>query len=85
MTCNCKAELEAKLTARFKEATPDSRDHKVTLKGYGFGIKDSKMVFQPFMEYQELSYVPLKKGCEKPTKKTGSMIFSYCPFCGEKA
>lgn len=82
MTCNCKTDLEAKLTERFKEATPDARDHKVTLQGYGFGIRDNTMVMQPYMNYEGFSYVPLKKGGEKPKKVTGSMIFSYCPFCG---
>jgi hypothetical protein len=82
MTCNCKSELEAKLTENFKSATPDARDHKVELKGYGFGIIKNKLILQPYFEYEGFSYVPLKKGGEKPKKIIGNMIFSYCPFCG---
>lgn len=82
--CNCKSELEEKLTTRFKDATPDARAHKVTLQGYGFAIKDKTMYLQPYMTYQGFSYVPLKKGGEKPKKVTGNMFFSYCPFCGVK-
>jgi hypothetical protein len=83
MACNCKSEIEAKLNENFKAATPDARDHKVTLKGYGFGIINNTIVMQPFFEYEGFSYVPLKKGGEKPKKVIGNMIFSYCPFCGE--
>jgi hypothetical protein len=82
MSCNCKQEIEEKLTERFKAATPDARDHKVTLDGYGFGVVDNVMVMQPYFNYTGFSYVPLKKGGEKPKKVTGNMIFSFCPFCG---
>lgn len=84
MSCNCKQEIEAKLTERFKAATPDSHGHKVTLEGYGFGIVNNTMVMQPYFNYTGFSYVPLEKGGEKPKRVTGNMIFSYCPFCGEK-
>lgn len=82
MTCNCKTELEAKLTERFKAQTPDSRDHKVKLEGYGFGIINNTMILQPYMTYEAFSYVPLKNGGEKPKKMKGNMMFSFCPFCG---
>ena len=82
MTCDCKTELEAKLTERFKAASPDSRDHKVTLEGYGFGIRDNTMVLQPYMNYKAFAFTPLKKGGEKPKKTIGNMVFTFCPFCG---
>lgn len=85
MKCNCRKDIEEKLTERFKASTPDARDHKVILDGYGFGIVNNTMVMQPYFSYTAFSYVQLKKGGEKPKKVTGNMIFTYCPFCGEKA
>jgi hypothetical protein len=84
MKCNCRAEIEEKLTENFKSNRPDERDHKVTLSGYGFGIVNNTMIMQPYFEYTAFSYVPLKKGGEKPKNVKGNMIFTHCPFCGEK-
>lgn len=84
MSCNCKTELEAKLTERFKAASPDSRDHKVTLEGYCLGFRENTMFLQPYMSYSEFAFTPMKKGGEKPKKSIGNMIFTFCPFCGVK-
>lgn len=84
--CNCKSEIEAKLLERFKTQQPDASQHKVTLKGYGFGVeeKSGALVVRGFIPYEAFALVPLKKGGSKPKKTMGNMFFSYCPYCGAK-
>ena len=85
MNCDCRKELNDKLTARFKEMEPTATSHKVELQGYGIGITpEGGCVSRPFMEYKTFANVPLKKGGTKPKKTSGNMFFSYCPFCGVK-
>jgi len=80
--CNCKKELEEKLTERFKGASPEAADHSVKLQGYGFVIIGNTMKHRGYMEYKTFANVTLKKGGLKSKKTTGSMFFSFCPFCG---
>ena len=82
--CDCKKQLEAQLTERFKAQAPTAREHRVRLQGFGVAIQGNTMVEKGYMPYQTFAYVPLKKGGEKPQKATGSMFFSFCPWCGEK-
>ena len=83
--CNCKEELEKKLTDHQIKSTPISKGHKVALKGYGIVLTDSGCRYRGFMEYEVFELAPLKKGGHKPKKTRGNMFFSYCPFCGKKA
>lgn len=83
--CNCKKELEEKLTVRLKEMEPTATDHKVTLQGYAITVSGNRCATRPFMEYKTFANVPLKKGGTKPKKTSGNMFFSVFPFCGEKA
>lgn len=82
--CDCRKDLEQKLTERYQAQEPTARDHKVTLQGYGLTLTGNKFMERGYMPYETFAYVPLKKGGEKPKKTTGSMFFSFCPFCGEK-
>lgn len=82
--CDCKKDLEAKLTERYQAQEPTGRDHKVTLQGYGFALVGNTMQLRGYLPYQTFARVQMKKGGEKPKKTTGSMFFSFCPFCGEK-
>ena len=83
MSCNCKTELEIKLTERFKEKVPEASNHAAKLQGYGFAIIDNSMKSMGYMEVKNTADYPLKKGSKSKTT-TMSMYFSYCPFCGEK-
>jgi len=85
MSCNCKTELESKLTDSFKAKEPNASAHKVELMGYGLVVTDTSLVSKAFMEYETFALMPLKKGGSKPKKTTGNMFFSYCPFCGVEA
>ena len=82
--CNCKTEIEKKLTDRYRAAESSGREHKVRLKGFGLVVVGETLKQRPYMEYEEFAYVPIKKGGEKPKKQRGNMFFSFCPFCGEK-
>lgn len=84
LTCNCRAEIEAKLTERFKAQSPEATDHSVSLEGYGFGISDGGVVVRAMLPYGATATFPLKKGGSKRKTVKGNMIFSYCPFCGMK-
>lgn len=83
--CNCKAELEAKLTERFKASKPEATGHSVTLEGYGFAIVGNTMVMRPVMPYKAHAAFPNKKGgADREKTMKGTMVFSFCPFCGVK-
>jgi hypothetical protein len=81
MACNCKSDIEAKLMTFTQENTPDSSLVEVKLEGYGytFGAGVSE---RPYMPYKAQYCIPKKDGTQRSIKKTGSMFFTYCPFCG---
>jgi hypothetical protein len=81
--CECKADIEEKLTKHYAEKEKKGRGHEVTLKGYAI-VLGAAVSQRPYMPYETFAYVPLVKGGEKPKKTTGNMFFSFCPFCGEK-
>lgn len=81
--CDCRKDLETKLTERYQTQEPAARDHKVKLQGYGVVLAGNQFAERGYMPYETFALVSLKKGGEKPKKTTGSMFFSFCPFCGE--
>lgn len=83
--CNCKTELEQKLTERFAQAKPQASAHRVELMGYGIGIAGNTMVVMGRMEAQCSADFPTKTGVSKYRVIRQSMVFSFCPFCGERA
>lgn len=80
--CNCKEDLEAKLLAQYISAEPKARDHGAELKGYTF-VMGEKITVKGKMDI-EYSASFTVKGEFKKRKRTGTMIFTYCPFCGKK-
>ena len=82
--CNCKTEMEEALTKRLKELYPDSTNHRIELAGYGFSIKDGRMVLRGYMPAVGQHLLKTKGGILKVKKVKDNVIFSYCPFCGEK-
>jgi hypothetical protein len=85
MNCNCKEEIEAKLTERLKEQLPAGTDHGTELQGYGFTLGGNAMQVRGFIPVNQSAMVPLKSGAMKLKKSSLSMFFSFCPFCGVKA
>lgn len=81
--CNCKQQIEAKLLGKFKEQAPEASNHAVQLKGYAL-IFGEKLTQKGKMDAELVAAYPLKKGGEKAKTRTTSMIFTYCPFCGNK-
>lgn len=83
--CDCREDIEAKLLARFIEQNPEARAHEARLNGYAMVFADGgAMKERGRMEIETTAVFPLKKGGEKAKTTKGSMIFGYCPFCGEK-
>lgn len=86
MNCNCKAEIEAKLTERHIKQNPEAKNHLVTLGGYGLAIIGNKMTDQGAVETTATADHLVKKSGEYKAKKaTSRMIWSFCPFCGKSA
>ena len=84
MNCNCKKELEEKLTQNFKNANPEAVEHGSVIDGYGFLFVANGMEQRGFMEVKSTANFPLKNGNMKVKTLKQSMFFSYCPFCGIK-
>lgn len=81
--CDCRAKIEKQLTDRFKETSPEASKHVVKLEGYTICIGE-KLTVKGYMPYKATADFLLKKGGVKAKSTTGHMVFSYCPFCGEK-
>ena len=82
--CNCKTEIEAQLVDRLKMKHPEATGHSATLEGYGFAIVGNTMKMLPCMPVKYgASHANKKTGAERWKNEKGSMIFSFCPFCGE--
>lgn len=83
MVCNCKAEIEEALLARFKLKYPDAQGHKVSLEGYGFAIVGNSMTLRPFMPIKlGAGHANKRTGLERWKNEKGTMGFRFCPFCG---
>lgn len=81
--CDCRKDLEAKLTEKFRQQAPRATGHKVVLQGYAICLGES-LYSRAFMPYKATAEHPLKKGGTKVKSEEGSMFFAFCPFCGEK-
>ena len=81
-TCTCKQDIEAKLLERFKTDAATAEDHSATLDGYALVLQGNTMQYKPAMPYKLTATYTAKTGSRKRKTSTGSMIFSFCPFCG---
>lgn len=84
MNCTCKTDIEAMLLDRFKAENPTALNHRVELKGYLFSIVGNTMVLKPSMAAECEAQMPAKGGGTKAKRSKLNMVFSFCPFCGEK-
>lgn len=82
MNCTCRTDIEAELTEIAKTEYPLAKNHRVDLMGYGFAIVANKLLSRPFMAYEAIMDAPTKVGGTKVRKIKGTMVFSFCPFCG---
>ena len=82
MSCNCKHDIETRLTERFKEQAPEARSHAVKLTGYGLMLEGNTLKSKPHMPIELRAIHPLKKGGEKEKTEKSFMVFNFCPFCG---
>lgn len=83
--CDCKKELEIRLTEKFAERSPEATDHAVEMQGYGLVVIDGSMEQMGYMPVEATAMFPLKSGGKKYKTVKQTMFFSYCPFCGVKS
>jgi len=81
--CDCRKKLEIKLNDRLIDQKPESKNHQSKLTGYTLILGD-ELQEKGFMEAIFTSEDPLKKGGFRVKKIKQNILFSYCPFCGEK-
>ncbi len=81
--CECRKNLEQKLLERFKEQKHEATEHSVRLTGYALIFGDS-VTEKGCMGMELKASYPLKNGSRKEKVVKQSMIFTFCPFCGEK-
>lgn len=81
--CNCRKDIEAKLLTRFKSTAPCATDHSASLTGYTL-VLGAAITEKGCMSIELTAKHPLKKGGVKSKTDRSQMIFTYCPFCGEK-
>lgn len=87
MSCECKSKIEAALTKQHAERQPDATDHGARLEGYraGINLKSGKVTTRPGMDYKVSAAHTVKAtGRQVVKSKKGTMLFSFCPFCGVK-
>lgn len=83
--CNCKQDIETRLTARVAEQKPQVQNIRVALGGYTFPISDTLglMPARPTLPIEVRFQAPKKAGGLKDVKESISMAANFCPFCGE--
>ena len=82
MTCNCKEDIEKRLTDLYVEKLPKSKDVNAELMGYGMYLTDNTIEMKPHMSVEVRHTVTSKAGSEKRKTEKVNMKFSFCPFCG---
>lgn len=83
MTCNCQADIEARLLDQFKTQAPTAINHSARMTGYTF-VVGTRLVAKGFMPVELRAAHPMKKCGVKAKTDHMSMVFTYCPFCGKK-
>jgi len=82
MACNCKKDVEERLTKHYADNHPQAKGHEVSLQWYAYTFGEGVSV-RAYMPYKATAVHTLKSGAEKSKSITGNMFFNYCPFCGE--
>ena len=83
MTCKCKTEIENKLLEIYKTDTPEAKNHSIKMLGYAL-IFGKTVTQKGSFSVEGTANHPLKSGKFKSKKFKTNMIFTYCPFCGER-
>ena len=82
--CNCRADIEKKLTEHYAPKLPESRDVEAKLMGYALTLGKC-LAIQAYMPAEIRHTVTVKRtGADKRKTEKVNIYFSHCPFCGEK-
>lgn len=82
--CKCRKDIEDRLLVQFKEQK-EGEEHAVELMGYSlvYGVKNT-LNERGFMEAALRYMHTFKNGNKKIKKLSNNILFTFCPFCGEK-
>ena len=81
--CDCRTRIDEKLLNKFRKDSPEATDHRAKLTGYAL-IFGETVTEKGCMAIDYSAKFPLKKGGVKERSQKMNMMFTYCPFCGEK-
>lgn len=84
--CNCVNELEDRITEAFKGKYPEMTDHKVRIQGFSSFINRETLTvtYRQFASVVATANYRTKNDTLRTKKENLSLVFKYCPFCGEK-
>lgn len=84
--CECRDDIEKKLTELYAPKLPGSREVEAKLMGYAITLgNDLGLGIRAYMPAEIRHTVTIKKtGADKRKTEKVNMYFSFCPFCGEK-
>lgn len=81
--CDCRTRIEEKLLNKFRDDAPEATGHGAKLTGYAL-IFGETVTEKGCMPIEHTAKFPLKKGGVKEKTQKINIMFTYCPFCGEK-
>lgn len=82
--CNCRTDIEKRLTDHYASKLSCSRDVDAKLMGYALRL-GKHIGLHPYMPVEIRHTVTVKAtGADKRKTVNINMYFSHCPFCGEK-
>lgn len=82
--CNCRADIEKRLTDHYTPKLEGSRDVEAKLMGYALTLGKG-LGIRAYMPAEIRHTVTVKKtGADKRKTEKVNFYFSHCPFCGEK-
>ena len=81
MACNCKKDIEKRVTDRYAQDLIDSKDVSASLTGYAFTF-DAGVSMKPYMPIEVSHTKSSKAGVDRKRTEKVSMFFNFCPFCG---
>lgn len=87
MKCDCKKQLEQKVSEHIKESLPEGfTGFSASLEGYGLGINEETNSFtlRFTVPYTGHAMVTTKSGAQKKHRIKTFITASFCPFCGLK-
>ena len=86
MKCSCREEVIANLKSRMAAKFPEAEITSVELNGYSVAMTNDRKAVMRLGTTADIQRLEKTRAGSMRTKKNKvTILFSYCPFCGEKA